>query len=62
MSLSTRLRFFHRANQDGSFDTICYRCLTVVAAEKKEIDLERFEQEHICEPHLVADFASEFPQ
>jgi hypothetical protein len=56
------LRFFHRANQDGSFDTICYRCLTVVAAEKKEIDLERFEQEHICEPHLVADFASEFPQ
>jgi hypothetical protein len=56
------LRFFHRANQDGSFDTICYRCLIVVAAEKKEIDLDRFEQEHVCEPRLIADFAPGLPR
>lgn len=54
VNLVSRLRFFHRANQDGSFDSICYRCLAIVAARKRELDLEHFERVHACEPNLLA--------
>jgi hypothetical protein len=47
------MKFFHRANPDGSFDSICYRCLVIVAARKKELDLEHFERGHACEPNLL---------
>lgn len=47
-------RFFHRANQDGSFDSICYLCLAIVAARQRELDLEQYERGHVCEPNLLA--------
>ena len=49
-----RARFFHRSNPDGSFDSICYLCLAIVAARQRELDLEQFERLHVCEPNLLA--------
>lgn len=49
-----RARFFHRANPDGSFDSICYLCLAIVAGRQRELDLEKFERVHVCDPNLLA--------
>jgi hypothetical protein len=47
------LRFSHRFNQDGTVDSICFRCLTTIATSSHEADLERCERGHHCDPEQV---------
>lgn len=45
--------FVRRANTDGTTDSICTRCFATVATSLWEIDLDRAEQSHACEPGLL---------
>ena len=43
-------RFPHRANRDGTIDSICPRCFVTVGTSNWEPELERLESAHVCEP------------
>lgn len=40
--------FAHYENRDGSIDSICNACLTIVASSFWEFELERQEEIHLC--------------
>jgi hypothetical protein len=42
--------FTHRRNADGSFDSICSRCLEIAASAQKEQELGSLEWMHVCDP------------
>lgn len=45
--------FVHRQNADGKIDSICVRCITVIASGQWEAELERAESEHRCNPNRL---------
>jgi hypothetical protein len=45
---SPRRPFPHKSNVDGSFDSICPKCFTILDSKEKEIDLRAAEEAHIC--------------
>src|ERR1700730_1329401 len=45
--------FPHRQNTDGSFDSICLKCLLTVANARNEADLARCEKYHVCIPSIL---------
>jgi hypothetical protein len=45
--------FPHRRNTDGSFDSICLKCLLTVANARNETDLAKHEQYHVCIPSIL---------
>lgn len=47
--------FVHRQNSDGKIDSICTRCITVIASGRREGELERAESEHRCNPNRLDD-------
>ena len=47
------LRFAHRVSKEASLDSICRRCFVTVGSSRSEADLERFEDEHVCNPVLL---------
>lgn len=47
---SSDSQFLHRANRDGSFDSICKECFRTVATVKCESDLNVAERDHVCDP------------
>jgi hypothetical protein len=46
--------FPHRRNRDGSFDSICLKCLLTVANEKNEADLGKHDEIHVCNPSVLS--------
>jgi hypothetical protein len=52
------LTFAHRANDDGTIDSICRECFATVSTSLWEADLERAEQEHVCDPAELERFQS----
>ena len=48
MAIPPRPIFPHRHNPDGTFDSICSRCLVTVATERLESDLQGAEGTHVC--------------
>jgi hypothetical protein len=42
-------QFLHRLNRDGTFDSICTRCIKTIASHYSEPPLTVFEQRHKCE-------------
>lgn len=46
--------FAHRANSDGSTDSICKHCFVTVCTSAWETDLGDAERRHICDPAAVA--------
>ena len=46
----TLVKFPHRANTDGSFDSICTNCYETIAQRPFEAELSLAEQTHICRP------------
>lgn len=50
--------FAHRANEDGTIDSICRECLATVATSQWEADLEKAEQAHVCDPAELERFHS----
>jgi hypothetical protein len=49
--------FPHRRNADGSFDSICLKCLLTIATARTEADLKRHEENHICIPSILSQQA-----
>jgi hypothetical protein len=45
--------FPHRQNRDGSFDSICLKCLLTVASVRMEAELAAREKNHVCEPLIL---------
>ena len=43
--------------QDGTVDSICYRCIATVATVYDESKLARFEHDHVCDPAMVERFS-----
>ena len=41
-------QFFHRSNDDGTFDSICLHCFRTVDTQNHEADLAAKEQAHVC--------------
>src|ERR1039458_8516574 len=53
MGQPTRSRFVRRHNQDGSHDSICTECVSMVASVENEWELPSHELMHVCDPvHL----------
>ncbi len=46
--------FPHRRNADGSFDSICLKCLLTIANERTETDLTKHEKHHVCIPSILS--------
>lgn len=51
--------FAHRENDDGTIDSICIECITVIASGEWE-DLERAESEHKCDRQRI-EYLREMP-
>ena len=45
--------FPHRRNRDGSFDSICLKCLLTIANARNEADLQMHEKYHVCNPSFI---------
>jgi len=52
-AFSTSAPFPHRANPDGTIDSICSRCYVTIGTANRESDLEVMEAVHVCEPALL---------
>jgi hypothetical protein len=50
--------FRHRANDDGTCDSICMCCYRTVASWVEEKQLAEFERKHICEDRFIRYYQS----
>jgi len=48
--------FIRRSNDDATIDSICSRCFATVGPSLQQADLERAEQNHICNPSRAEHF------
>lgn len=48
--------FPHRANQDGTIDSICPRCYVTIGTSTLEADLASMESAHTCDPAILRHF------
>ena len=46
--------FPHRRNRDGSFDSICLKCLLTIANARTEADLAKHDKYHVCNPSILS--------
>jgi len=54
MDSSLRPIFVHRANRNGTEDSICLQCSVIVGTSVWEDDLDRAEKIHACNPDPLA--------
>jgi hypothetical protein len=52
-------RFVHRTNIDGMLVSFCSHCYCSIAISRDTAELERAEQEHICDPATLEHFNQE---
>jgi hypothetical protein len=57
MVLTLPPRYPHRQNRDGSFDSICLKCLLTIATARNEADLAKYDKNHICIPSVLSQRA-----
>lgn len=55
-ALTATHEFVHRANGNGTIDSICLRCYIKVGSATLEIDLDRAEAAHKCEREQLKQF------
>jgi hypothetical protein len=46
--------YLHRANPDGTFDSICIRCFKTIASAVTESGLAGPEVDHVCAPSSLS--------
>jgi hypothetical protein len=49
--------FPHRRNRDGTFDSICLKCLLTIANSRTEADLAKHDKSHVCNPSILSQQA-----
>lgn len=59
--MAESLKFAHRKNPIGTVDSICPRCAATVATVYDLGELLRYEQQHVCDPALMARYHSRKP-
>ena len=47
---STKAKFVHRRNADGTYDSICTACIMTAASVEAESQLPQLELGHVCNP------------
>jgi uncharacterized protein YbcV (DUF1398 family) len=52
-SISTS-QFARRANRNGTFDSFCRECFATIGITQWKADIEKAEQEHVCDPARLA--------
>jgi hypothetical protein len=52
MKLLSRIAFYHRLNEDDTWDSICMKCFLTVSTLAKEDELENAERHHDCEEEM----------
>ncbi len=52
--VSPQEQFVHRANRDGTTDSVCKLCFATVCTSTWESELTRVEREHVCDPDVLA--------
>ena len=57
MVLPLPIFFPHRRNRDGSFDSICLKCLLTIASTRTEADLHLHDRNHVCLPSILSQRA-----
>jgi hypothetical protein len=58
MTVLTLPPFFpHRRKRDGSFDSICLKCLLTIANARNEADLATHDRRHVCAPSILSQRA-----
>jgi hypothetical protein len=58
LSSQMPLKFPHRKNRDGTYDSICPGCLVTVATCKSEADLLTHERKHVCDESRIVHFGN----
>lgn len=56
MSKFYEIKFPHRKNSDGTWDSICSECFRTVAIADDESELAEAEAQHICAPSIFAEY------
>ena len=52
-------QFLHRANSDGTYDSVCLMCgVAAVRAAKCKSDLDKAEEDHRCEAWMFEPFCN----
>ena len=46
--MMVEIKFSHRCNSDGTWQSICPECYKTVAESREEADLKRAEGTHVC--------------
>jgi hypothetical protein len=46
--------FPHRRNPDGTFDSICLKCLLTIANARTEAELQKYDKDHVCNPSILS--------
>lgn len=54
MSLREYDAFLHRANRDGTTDSVCKYCYVTVCTSTWETELASAERDHTCDPQVIA--------
>jgi hypothetical protein len=55
-------RYPHRANSDGTYDSICPACFKTISTEWNEVDLTAGEKSHICNQEVLQCIADDRAQ
>lgn len=45
--------FPHRRNKDGTFDSVCLSCSTIVGYHKTQAELDELDKKHKCRPSVI---------
>lgn len=53
MDSPDRFGFAHRANTDGSIDSICRLCFATIATAQWAQELAARERDHVCDPWVL---------
>jgi hypothetical protein len=54
MADKTSVFYPHRANKDGTFDSICLRCFATVARTREEAELVAYDASHVCDYSMLS--------
>jgi hypothetical protein len=53
---SPTIKFVHRKNLDGTFDSICPQCFVTIATCRNETEMLLVERMHVCDVWALARF------
>ena len=62
MSSARLLKFPHRRNSNGRYDSICPHCFLTAATARTEQELATLEKRHVCHSSFLAERGVQFEE